>query len=251
VSVNFPSGLTNIRGEPLDSKAVVADIAARDAIPQAQRYRGMQVTVQNTGATKPVVYCLETDDLTDWSVKESGGGSTDLTAIETELERLETDKLDKTDFEAAVQSDGSVEKIITLSWQEYSAMKTAGTLNNDTVYNVPDSPDDIIDGGGFPAPDWDNPVQVLSQAGTYTATADGYVQRLSGVTNSSTVYVIFSTTINGKPLEINEHEGLQSTGIYNWVSQPFPVKAGDVVSISNSGGGTHVVNGLAFYPVRR
>jgi len=101
------------------------------------------------------------------------------------------------------------------------------------------------------APDWGNSTQVLSTAGTFTATADGYVQRLSGITNASTVYIVFSTLINGSPAEINEHEGLQSAGIYNWVSVPIPVKAGDIVTISSSGGGTGtVLNALAFMPPR-
>ena len=190
MSINFPSGLTNIRGEPLDSKAVVTSITERDAIPIAQRYRGMQVTVQNTGSTAPVVYWLATDDLTVWSVKESGG--VDLTPAATNLLPHET-LLSKNpnvtvfipltlipgielvrDVTQFVDDDGtlgvyrgtspipepsavistvtisgvtspnaSIKHTVTLSWQDYNTMKQAGTLDPDTIYNVPDSQDDI------------------------------------------------------------------------------------------------------------
>jgi len=104
--------------------------------------------------------------------------------------------------------------------------------------------------GSFATPDWNNPSLVLTAAGTYTATEDGFIQRLSGVTHPSTTYITFSTTINGKSLEVLEHQGLLSTGLYNWLSQPFPVKAGDVVVTSHKDGGTGtIVDSLTFFPV--
>jgi len=78
MAIPFPSSLMNVNGEPLDSKTVVANITERNAIPVPQRYRGMQVTVKNSGATKPQVYWLPTDDLTNtgWQPLELGGGDT-------------------------------------------------------------------------------------------------------------------------------------------------------------------------------
>ena len=99
-------------------------------------------------------------------------------------------------------------------------------------------------------PDWNNQKVVLQEAGTWTADTDGFIQWLTGVTHPSTVYITFSMTINGKPLEAKERPGLLPTGLYNWVSQPFPVKAGDIVKISQDGGGTGtVINSVAFYPI--
>ena len=72
----FSSSLIAAVNEPLDAKIIAADITSRDAIPPSQRYRGMQVTVQNAGAVPTVIYWLPTDDLTNtgWALLDTGGG---------------------------------------------------------------------------------------------------------------------------------------------------------------------------------
>jgi len=107
-----------------------------------------------------------------------------------------------------------------------------------------------IEGGLFPTPDRENGVQVLASEGTWTAIDNGFIQQLTGITNSTTPYITFTMSINGKPEIIEERTGLLTTGIYNWVSQPSIVRKGDVVKTTHDGGGTHITNQVLFMPIK-
>jgi len=64
----FPSSMITSINRPLDEKSNVLTIEKRNAIPMAQRYRGMIVVVQNEGDVPPQLFWLPTDDLmnTGW-----------------------------------------------------------------------------------------------------------------------------------------------------------------------------------------
>ena len=66
MAVLFPASLVCTINRPLDDKTVKLNITERDQIPIAHRYRGMQVLVQNTGALKPQLFWLPTDNLNMW-----------------------------------------------------------------------------------------------------------------------------------------------------------------------------------------
>jgi len=99
----------------------------------------------------------------------------------------------------------------------------------------------------FSTPDYENAVQVLSANGTYIATDNGYVQRRSHVANPNTAYAIFNTTINGVVAFAGEYAGLLSSGLYDYVSHPTPIKKGDVIVTTSSG--SNITNTLWFMPI--
>jgi len=69
-AVLFPSSIISTINRPLDDKANAISIEERNAIPMAQRYRGMMVVVQNTGETLPQIFWLPSDNLSNTGWKE-------------------------------------------------------------------------------------------------------------------------------------------------------------------------------------
>ena len=69
-AVLFPSDIIVTINRPLDGKSNVLTITERDAIPVTQRYKGMIVVVQNTGATRPQIFWLPTNNLTNTGWEE-------------------------------------------------------------------------------------------------------------------------------------------------------------------------------------
>jgi len=103
----------------------------------------------------------------------------------------------------------------------------------------------------FPTPDYSNRVDVLDGNGTWTATADGYIQRQCEVTNCSNWYKVL-LTVNGVVANTFEVPGCLGSGIYDYASPVMPVKSGDVVSITltYSTGTTVNYDTLYYLPVR-
>jgi hypothetical protein len=68
---------------PLDDKANVLTIAERDAIPLAQRYKGMVLVVQNTAGIRPQIFWLPSEDLTNagWEEIEENKSSVVLIPV--------------------------------------------------------------------------------------------------------------------------------------------------------------------------
>jgi len=86
-------------------------------------------------------------------------------------------------------------------------------------------------------PDLPNRVFLLTNAGTWTANADGFVQIIAVVNKPSTAYGKFTMTVNGMTAVCNEYSGMLSTGDYDYASIPFPVQTGDVVTTAVTGNG--------------
>jgi len=107
-------------------------------------------------------------------------------------------------------------------------------------------------GGGIDefafVPNRQNQVAVLNSDGTWTATADGFVQRSATITHPSTTFAIFRLYQNGVVAWANEHAGLLSTGLYEFTSETIPVISGDVITTESSGGG--IASTLYFMPPR-
>ena len=98
-------------------------------------------------------------------------------------------------------------------------------------------------------PDRENRVAVLNTDDTWTAEADGFVQRSATITHPSTTFAIFRLYQNGVIAWANEHAGLISTGLYEFTSETIPVKAGDVILTESSG--SNITSTLYFIPPRR
>jgi len=81
-AVLFPSSILTTINRPLDDKTNAITIAERNAIPLAQRYRGMMLVVQNVGVARPQIFWLPSDNLTNTGWEEikwddlSGAGNT-------------------------------------------------------------------------------------------------------------------------------------------------------------------------------
>ena len=104
-------------------------------------------------------------------------------------------------------------------------------------------------GGAFAfIPDRANRAAVLNTDGTWTATADGFVQRSATITHPSTTFAIFRLYQNDVVAWANEHAGLLSTGLYEFTSETIPVQQGDVIRTESSGNG--IVSTLWFIPPR-
>jgi len=121
----------------------------------------------------------------------------------------------------------------------------------------------ISGGNSVSAPDWSNQRMVGSNntnttaqgiVVTWTADADGYVQRLSTINRPSTPYATFTATVNGVTSFTTEYAGLTTTGLYSYVWHPVPVKQGDVINLSRGdqtvGSGGTMLCALTFYPPR-
>jgi hypothetical protein len=147
MSVNFPSSLTVITNEPIDSKTVKLSITERDAIPIPQRYKGMQVTVQNSGATKPVIYWLPTDDLTNWQEKTDGSGGYEPPTggiPRTDLAQDVQQSLDSAD--TALQSFTETDPVYLQDKHDIvfkPLLSEAIDLHNEDIYAHEDIRDDI------------------------------------------------------------------------------------------------------------
>ena len=89
---------------------------------------------------------------------------------------------------------------------------------------------------------------VLSSDGTWTATGNGFVQRVAVVTHPSTAYATFAITVNGVVAWTTQYAGLQSSGIYDFTSPPLPIRAGDIIATTSNGSG--IASTLYFVPPR-
>ena len=80
MAVVFPASIQNTTPEPLDRKTVVATLVERNAIPEAVRFKGLQVTVQEY--SPPKIFWLPGDDLTNtgWIEKTSDSSNGDAEA---------------------------------------------------------------------------------------------------------------------------------------------------------------------------
>jgi hypothetical protein len=78
MAVLYPSSFICTINRPLDEKMNVASEFERDQIPVSQRYRGMIVTVRNSGETLPQVYWLPSDDLTNDGWEAFAAGKVDI-----------------------------------------------------------------------------------------------------------------------------------------------------------------------------
>jgi len=66
----IPTSLLSTVNRPLDEKTNFESIAQRDSMPMAHRYRGQVVVVRNTGAERPQIFWLPTDNLTNTGWEE-------------------------------------------------------------------------------------------------------------------------------------------------------------------------------------
>ena len=71
----FPSSMICTIDRPLDEKSNVLNITERDNIPISQRFRGMVVVIQNTGAIRPQIFWLPTDNKNLWEEIEINANS--------------------------------------------------------------------------------------------------------------------------------------------------------------------------------
>ena len=111
----------------------------------------------------------------------------------------------------------------------------------------------IHNGGGSAshrvvAPDILNRTAYLTSDGTWTAYADGFIQRDASVNKPSTAYATFTLTINGVVAWAVEYAGLLSTGLYSYTSPPLAVLAGDVITTASNG--SNITSTLYFMPPR-
>ena len=76
-AILYPSSMICTINKPLDEKTNALTLSDRNAIPLAQRYRGMVLVIQNTGLVRPQIFWLPTDDLSNagWSEIEVGASS--------------------------------------------------------------------------------------------------------------------------------------------------------------------------------
>ena len=119
------------------------------------------------------------------------------------------------------------------------------------LYNLVDLLENGSGGGGENfafIPDRANRVVVLNTDGTWTATADGFVQRSATITHPNTAFAIFRLYQNDVIAWAIEHSGLLSTGLYEFTSETIPVQAGDSIRTESSGGG--IASTLWYIPPR-
>lgn len=82
MAIELASSFNRNSGVPLDSREVVADIAARDAIPALVRYVGMKVTVLSNGDAEQMTYELAGGTAnTDWREYGSGGSGSGILVV--------------------------------------------------------------------------------------------------------------------------------------------------------------------------
>ena len=87
-AVLFPSDIVTTINRPLDAKTNVLTIAERNAIPVAQRYKGMVVVVQNAGEDCSRIFWLPTNNLTNTGWEEIG--LNELTQSQLDILRVTT-----------------------------------------------------------------------------------------------------------------------------------------------------------------
>ena len=123
------------------------------------------------------------------------------------------------------------------------------------VYNIVDllkgsteSSETAGDNFGKFIPDRANRTAVLETDGTWTAVANGFVQRSATITHPSSPYATFRLYQNGVIAWANEIAGLLSTGLYELTSETTPVLAGDVITTESVGSG--IASTLYFMPPR-
>lgn len=88
MAIELASSFNRNSGVPLDSREVVASIAARDAIPTLVRYVGMKVTVLDDGAGDQVTYELAGGTGNDkWREYGSGGSGSGILTVADQTER--------------------------------------------------------------------------------------------------------------------------------------------------------------------
>nr|BFD63156.1 hypothetical protein BdHM001_18370 [Bdellovibrio sp. HM001] len=88
MAIELASSFNRNSGVPLDSREVVVDIAARDAIPALVRYIGMKVTVLDDGAGEQMTYELAGGTGNDkWREYGSGGSGSGILTVADQTER--------------------------------------------------------------------------------------------------------------------------------------------------------------------
>lgn len=84
MGINVASSFTRNAPVPIDDLFVVADLTARDDIPDGVRYEGMFVYVESEGANYQLVGGITDGDWVDFGSGGSGGGSGNMSDYSTD-----------------------------------------------------------------------------------------------------------------------------------------------------------------------